>query len=89
MKQERGWSGALLGDSDRAIAQKAPERPRGLLTRLRDRIARDAQERALPAHRRRANLRHFHDALDAIALLEPEVAEFGYSLVDLDRKPKF
>ena len=35
-----------------------------------------------------AKLRHFHDAPDAIASFESFVAELGYSLVRLDRKPK-
>jgi hypothetical protein len=81
------WRSLYCGDLDRAIPQKPPQKLRSLPTRLCERIARDVRERLLPPHRRRENLRHFHDALDAVALLEPAVAEFGYSLIDLERKP--
>ena len=81
------WQTQYLGDSDRSIAQLPPERPRSFLTRLRERSTREARERALPAHRRPRNLRNFYDALDAVALLEPAIAEFGYSFSDLARAP--
>jgi hypothetical protein len=81
------WQTHFLGDNDRAIEQVAPERERNIFTRLREKLARDARERAAPLHRRKDNLRHFHDALDAGALLEPAIAEFGYSFSDLGRAP--
>jgi hypothetical protein len=81
------WRMRYCGDLDRMIEQLPPERKRSLLTRLRERIARDAHERSLPFHRRRENRRDFYDALDAIALFEPEIAAFGYSFVDLTRAP--
>jgi hypothetical protein len=81
------WRSHYCGDLDRSIAQKPPERRRSLITRMRERMALERSERTLPEYRRRAKLRDFHDALDAIALLEPTVTEFGYSLVDLDRIP--
>lgn len=77
------WHARYFGDPDRAIEQKPPERQRSLPTRLRERLAREERERTMPAYRRRANLRSFYDALDAVALLEPAVAEFGYSFLDL------
>jgi hypothetical protein len=81
------WRTHCLGDANRGIEQIAPEQKRSLTTRLRDRLRRDARERALPAYRKRANRRNFYDAQDAVALLEPALAEFGYSFVDLDRVP--
>jgi hypothetical protein len=83
------WRTQYYGDSQRAIEQNPPEQPRGLVRRVSDRIARDRRERALPPHRRRANLHNFYDALDAVALLEPALAQFGYSFLDLDRTPAF
>ena len=82
------WRTCYLGDTERAIEQLPPERPRSLLTRLRERLTRDARERALPVHRKRENRRNFHDALDAVALHEPAISEFGYSFNDLSRKPR-
>ena len=81
------WKDRYYGDGNRAIDQKAPEHYRSLVTRARERFERDARERNLPAYRRRANLRNFHDALDASALLEEAVAEFGYSFRDLEKAP--
>jgi len=81
------WTTHYLGDLNRAIEQIEPEQERSLTTRLRDRLARDAQERALPSYRKRANRRNFYDAQDAVALLEPALAEFGYSFMELDRIP--
>jgi len=81
------WRARYMGDSDRAIEQLPPEHERSLLTRIRERIARDAQDRELPLHRRRNNRRNFYDALDAAALFEPAIAEFGYSFSDLSRFP--
>ena len=81
------WTTHYLGDLNRAIEQIEPEQERSLTTRLRDRLARDAQERALPSYRKRANRRDFHDAQDAVALFEPALREFGYSFTDLNRAP--
>ena len=81
------WRTGYMGDSDRAIEQVSPERERSLITRLRERIARDARDRDLPLHRRRDNRRQFYDALDAAALFAPAIAEFGYSFSDLSRFP--
>lgn len=81
------WRTRYMGDSDRAIEQLPPERERSLLARLREKIARDAHDRELPLHRRRNNRRNFYDALDAAALFEPAVGEFGYSFSDLARFP--
>jgi hypothetical protein len=81
------WRTRFLGDLDRNIEQLPPEQRRSLVTRARDRVTRDARERRLPMHRRRANRRNFHDALDAVALYEPAIREFGYSLVDLALTP--
>jgi hypothetical protein len=81
------WRTRYMGDSDRAIEQLPPGRERGLITRLREKIARDVQDRELPLHRRRNNRRNFYDALDAAALFEPAVAEFGYSFFNLARAP--
>jgi hypothetical protein len=81
------WRNDFLGDGERSIEQVPPERKRGLLTRFQEKIARDRQDRAMPPYRRRANRRHFYDALDAVALLEPAIAEFGYSFSDLSRAP--
>jgi hypothetical protein len=81
------WRTRYLGDTMRAIPQVPPERPRSLLTRLRDKRERDAKERALPSYRKAANIRNFHDALDAVALFDSAVAEFGYSMSDVSRTP--
>lgn len=81
------WQTRFLGDMDRTIEQLAPERRRSLFTRARERIARDAKERDLPLHRQMANRRNFYDALDAAALFEPAVNDFGYSFFDLTRVP--
>ena len=81
------WQRQYLGDADRAIEQQPPERRRNLLTRLRGRLVRDARESSLPLHRRRENRRNFYDALDAVALLEPAINEFGYSFTDLEKIP--
>jgi len=80
------WRTQYLGDTDRSIAQPPPS-PRNLLARARGILARAEQERSLPSHRRRGNLQNFHDALDAVALFEPAVREFGYSLTDLTQFP--
>jgi hypothetical protein len=76
------WRTQFLGDTERRIEQVPPEHERSLVTRLRERLERDARERGLPPYRRRANLRNFYDAQDAVARFEPEVREFGYSLAD-------
>jgi hypothetical protein len=81
------WHTHYFAEGDRAIEQVPPERKRGLATRLRERLERDRRERSLPPHRRRENLRDFRDAQDAVALFEPAVREFGYSLTDLTRSP--
>jgi hypothetical protein len=81
------WRQMYFADGDRAIAQAPPEHPRSLLTRIRDRLARDRHEKNLPPHRREANLRHLYDGLDAAAALESAIAEFGYSFQDLDKAP--
>lgn len=81
------WKEQYFGDGERAIAQKPPEHYRSLVTRARERFEREAREHALPEFRRRANLRHFHDALDAAALLEDAIGEFGYSFRDLEKAP--
>jgi hypothetical protein len=77
------WRTHFFAESNREIEQIAPERRRNLLTRLREKWAREARERARPAHRRRKNLRNFYDAQDAVSLLEPAVSRFGYSFHDL------
>jgi hypothetical protein len=79
------WRTQFFADGMREIEQVAPERPRSLMTRLRDKWTREARERALPSHRRRANLRNFYDAQDAVAFLEPAINRFGYSFLDLSR----
>jgi hypothetical protein len=81
------WREMYFGDGDRAIAQVPPEHHRSLLTRLRERIARDRHEKSLPLYRRKENLRQFYDALDASAALESAIGEFGYSFQDLARAP--
>ncbi|HWC63629.1 MAG TPA: sulfotransferase [Rhizomicrobium sp.] len=82
------WKERYYGDGDRAIAQEPPEHYRSLITRARERLVRDAREKSLPAFRRRGNLRNFHDALDAAALLESAIAEFGYSFFDFSKTPR-
>lgn len=82
------WRELYFGDGNRAIAQKPPEHYRTPLTRLKDKIARERDERALPLYRRPENLRGFYEALDAAAFLEQAVAEFGYSFTDLDKAPR-
>ena len=79
------WRTRFFAEQVRKIEQIAPERPRGLLTRLKERWARERREHALPIHRRRTNLRNFYDAQDAVALLEPAINRFGYSFLDLSR----
>jgi hypothetical protein len=86
-KYFRQWRDQYFGDGDRAIAQKPPEHYRSPLTRLNDRITRERQERERPAWGRQENLRSHYEALDATSLLEPAIAEFGYSFQDLDRAP--
>jgi hypothetical protein len=86
-KYFKRWRTHYFGDANREIEQLAPPQKRSLATRLRDRLAHDAQERALPLYRKRHNRRNFHDAQDAVALLESALAEFGYSFIDLNRKP--
>lgn len=81
------WRTRFFAEPDRSIEQIAPERKRSLLVRARERLERDRHERSLPTHRKRENLRQFRDAQDAVALFEPVVAEFGYSLTDLTRSP--
>jgi hypothetical protein len=81
------WREQYCGDFDRSIEQPPPERKRSIVTRIREHLEHDALERARPLYRRKKNLRNFYDALDAVALFDPAVAEFGYSLTDLDRKP--
>ena len=71
----------------RSVAQVPPEHYRNLTTRIRERIARERAERTMPAWRRKANLPRFHDALDAAAVFEGAVNEFGYSFRDLDKVP--
>jgi hypothetical protein len=82
------WKDRFYGDGNRAIEQAAPEHYRSLVTRARERFERQAHERTQPAFRRRANLRNFHDALDASALLEEAIGEFGYSFRDLEKAPE-
>lgn len=86
-KYFRPWRELYFGDGERAIAQKPPEHHRSLATRVKDRLARERRDRALPAYQRKANLRHHHEALDAASLLEAAIAEFGYSFSDLDKAP--
>jgi hypothetical protein len=81
------WKERYYGDGDRAIEQEPPEHYRSLMTRARERLARETREKSLPLFRRREHLRDFHDALDAAALLEDTVAEFGYSFIDLEKFP--
>jgi hypothetical protein len=81
------WRALYFGDGERAIAQVPPERPRGLLTRISERLARDRHEKSLPPYRRKGNLRHFYDGLDAASLLEGAIGEFGYSFRDLQKAP--
>ena len=81
------WQESYYGDGERAIEQAPPEHYRSLVTRARQRFERQARERALPGFRRRANLRNFHDALDASAFLEEAIGEFGYSFLDLEKAP--
>lgn len=81
------WRERYFGDGQRAIAQKPPVHYRSPVTRLKDRIAREQQERSLPLYRRQENLRNHYEALDAASLLEPAIAEFGYSFTDLDKSP--
>jgi hypothetical protein len=81
------WHAQYFGDGDRAIAQKPPEHYRSPLTRFKDKIARERRERSLPVWLTRAHLRNHYEALDAAALLESAVAEFGYSFQDLDKAP--
>jgi len=81
------WRERYFGDGERAIAQVPPEHHRGLLTRIREKIARDRREKDLPFYRRKANLRGFYDALDAVSFLESAIAEFGYSFDDLAKAP--
>jgi hypothetical protein len=81
------WKEQYYGDGDRTIEQEPPEHYRSLVTRARERLAREAREKALPIFRRRENLRNFHDALDAASFLESGIAEFGYSFFDLDKAP--
>ena len=78
------WS-QLWGNGDRAIRQPHPEHYRSLVTRFRERIARELTEKSLPASRRKANLGMSHDALDAAALFEKDIKEFGYSFHDLHK----
>jgi len=82
------WREMYFGDGDRAIAQEPPEHYRNLWTRIGEKIARERREQALPPYRRRANLRNFQDALDAAAVFEGAVAEFGYSFHDLGKFPQ-
>jgi hypothetical protein len=86
-KYFRQWRELYFGDGERAIAQKPPVHYRSPVTRLKDRIAREQQERALPLYRRQENLRNHYEALDAASLLEPAIAEFGYSFTDFGRAP--
>jgi hypothetical protein len=86
-KYFRAWKDKYYGNGARAIEQVPPEHYRSLMTRARERFARENRERSLPFFRRRENLRNFHDALDAAALLEESIAEFGYSFFDLDKTP--
>lgn len=81
------WRTHYCGDLDRRIEQLPPERPRSLPTRLRERLARDAHERAQPFHRRQENRRAFHDAQDAAVHFEAAINGFGYSFLDLARLP--
>jgi hypothetical protein len=81
------WQARYVGDGDRAILQVPPEHKRGLITRARERVGREKRERALPAYRRKPNLRSFYDGLDAASYLESAIAEFGYSFSDLRKMP--
>jgi len=83
------WQEMFFADGDRAITQVPPERYRSLVTRLTERIARERKEHSLPAHRRKANLRNFHDALDAASALEAAIAEFDYSFCNFDQAPHY
>ncbi|HKY19210.1 MAG TPA: sulfotransferase [Rhizomicrobium sp.] len=82
------WRERYFGDGNRAIEQLPPEHHRNLLTRTRDRLARDRKEGALPFYRRKENLRSFRDALDAAALLEKDIQDFGYSFYDPQKSPQ-
>jgi uncharacterized protein YchJ len=81
------WRERYYGDGVRTIEQIPPEHHRSLVTRARERSEREAREQALPAFRRRENLRNFYDALDAVALLEDAIGDFGYSFHDLEKAP--
>jgi len=81
------WRTRYFGDADRKIKQLPPERYRGLLTRLRDRLVQEAHARTLPMHRQPANRRDFYDAQDAVALFEREIREFGYSFANQNLRP--
>jgi Sulfotransferase family len=83
------WKERHYGDGERAIEQVAPEYYRSLVTRAWERLERESRERSLPEFRRRENLRNFHDALDAVSLLENAIGEFGYSFLDLEKAPEF
>ena len=80
------WDTRHFGDAQRAIEQMPPPRKRNLLVRASKRFPRDARERAAPTHRKAANQRNFYDAQDAVAP-ESAINEFGYSFLDLIRKP--
>jgi hypothetical protein len=82
------WKEQYYGDGSRAIEQEPPEHYRSLMTRARERLARDIREKSLPVFRRRENRRNVHDALDAVALLEPAIGEFGYSFFDFGKAPR-
>lgn len=81
------WKSQYCGDEDRAIAQRAPEHFRSAITRVRERLQRLLHDRRRPVWRREANAKQFYDALDAIALWENDVREFGYSFLDLEKYP--
>lgn len=82
------WNKLYLGDTDRALPKQVHvTSPKTLAAKIKDRLLRELREFSLPLHKRRKNLRNYYEALDAVAYLEAAVAEFGYSLVDLEKFP--
>jgi hypothetical protein len=81
------WRKQYFIGAHRRVEHPKPGQRRSLLTKIGKRGALIACEILLPPYRRSSNLRYIHDALDAAAVFESSVQEFGYSVSDLTLWP--
>jgi hypothetical protein len=74
------WRSRYFVEIERSIGQVPPDRKHSIATWATQRLSKGHRGRSLPLHKRGDNVGMFHDALDPVAMFEPAVNEFGYSL---------